>query len=123
LKLRDSIPLTLRGETMSYRKIQVGGVNYEYVTGKTHTKVKTIGVVENVRIGEYSFSGISPCYYNCGCDPYEYRIVLQVRPKHIKCFIEGILKNMKPSDFVIASTPQGLNANKIHLGVDIFPND
>lgn len=37
---------------MSYRNITVDGKNYQYVIGKTHTKIKDIGVFKNTDIGE-----------------------------------------------------------------------
>lgn len=37
---------------MSYRKINVDGKRYEYVIGKTHTKVKGVGVFLNEKIGK-----------------------------------------------------------------------
>jgi hypothetical protein len=36
---------------MSYRKIDVAGREYEYTIGKTHTKIKGIGVFHNEDIG------------------------------------------------------------------------
>ena len=47
---------------MSYRKIEVNGKSYEYVIGKTNTKIKDIGVFLNDRIGE----GIA-YYEQCSC--------------------------------------------------------
>lgn len=35
-----------------YRKITVKGVEYEYVIGKTHTKIKGLGVFPNSDIGK-----------------------------------------------------------------------
>lgn len=37
---------------MSYRKITVDGIQYEYVVGKTHVKIKGIGVWPKEEIGE-----------------------------------------------------------------------
>ena len=36
---------------MSYRKITVDGKQYEYVIGKTHTKIKGLGLFLNTEIG------------------------------------------------------------------------
>lgn len=37
---------------MSYRKIEVDGVQYEYVIGKTHVKIKGVGVYLKEDFGE-----------------------------------------------------------------------
>lgn len=37
---------------MSYRKITVDNKQHEYVTGKTHTRIKGFGVYLNAEIGE-----------------------------------------------------------------------
>lgn len=37
---------------MTYRKIEVVGKVYEYVTGKTHTKIKGLGIYSNADIGD-----------------------------------------------------------------------
>ncbi len=45
---------------MAYRKINVNGTQYEFVVGKSHTKIKKIGVFKNEDIGH----GIPYC---CDC--------------------------------------------------------
>ena len=37
---------------MSYRKIQVDGATYEYVVGRSHVKVKGVGVVPKHEVGQ-----------------------------------------------------------------------
>ena len=36
---------------MTYRNIEIDGVNYKYVIGKSHTKVVNVGIVSNSLIG------------------------------------------------------------------------
>ena len=36
---------------MAYRKIEVKGIKYEYVIGRSNTKIKGIGVFDNAKIG------------------------------------------------------------------------
>lgn len=47
---------------MSYRKIKVDGIQYEYVVGKTHVKIKGIGVWPKEEVGEKTARNCS-----CGC--------------------------------------------------------
>jgi hypothetical protein len=47
---------------MTYRKITVNNVEYEYVIGKTHVKIKGIGVWPKEEVGE-QFARIC----DCGC--------------------------------------------------------
>ena len=86
---------------MSYRKINVDGIEYQYVVGKTHTKIRGFKTVfENSKIGEMQ-------YINCECcgersdniyDMSEkteiekdfYR-TLRVTPKHISDFIKRLV--------------------------------
>lgn len=58
---------------MSYRKITVDGTVHEYTIGKTHTKIKGIGVFKNSDIG-------SPVYNSD---------TVIVAPKHIAKIIKG----------------------------------
>lgn len=37
---------------MSYRKVKIGDVQYEYVVGKTHVKVKGIGAFPKEEVGQ-----------------------------------------------------------------------
>ncbi len=37
---------------MSYRKITVDDKQYEYVIGKTHTKIKGLGLYPNIELGD-----------------------------------------------------------------------
>lgn len=41
---------------MSYRKIVVNDVTYEYTIGFSHTKIKNIGVFKNKEVGEMEFN-------------------------------------------------------------------
>ena len=36
---------------MSYRKLEVDGVTYEYSIGKTHTKIRHVGAFSNTDVG------------------------------------------------------------------------
>jgi hypothetical protein len=38
---------------MGYRVLEIGDRKYEYVIGRSHTKVKGLGAFENSIIGEY----------------------------------------------------------------------
>lgn len=76
---------------MSYRKINIAGKTFEYVIGKSHTKIKGIGVFENVNIGsgvelhcECCGTGLNELY---GEDPSHY--ALAVKPSDIKKCIEN----------------------------------
>lgn len=66
---------------MSYRKITVDGKQYEYVVGKTHTKVKGVGVILNSQIGEYQWN----CRNGAECCGES----LRVQPKDVANFIKG----------------------------------
>ena len=50
---------------MSYRKITVDGNEYEYVVGKSHIKVKGVGVWPKEEVGE-----ITVRKYGCDCGCY-----------------------------------------------------
>lgn len=73
---------------MSYRKITVDGQEYEYTIGRTHVKVKGVGVWPKEEVGE-KFARICEC---CG-EPVdtiysreklsEHDFVLEVHPKHV----------------------------------------
>ena len=84
---------------MSYRKIEVDGTEYQYVIGKTHLKVKGVGVWPKEDIGEITYIRYG-C--DCGCiddehivyTPEEYKAVceeleferevsIRVRPEHV----------------------------------------
>lgn len=52
---------------MGYRKITVDGVEYQYVVGKTHVKVRGMQAVPAEHIGEL-FDNLCPC---CGEPEYE----------------------------------------------------
>lgn len=73
---------------MSYRKLEVNGQTFEYSIGKSHTKIRHVGAYKNEEVGKMVTHGISPCYKNCGCDPYEFYDVLEVRPSDLENFIK-----------------------------------
>lgn len=50
---------------MSYRKIEVDGVVYQFTIGKTHVKVRWLGSWPKKDIGE-----ITVRTYGCGCGCY-----------------------------------------------------
>ena len=76
---------------MSYRKITVDGKEYEYVTGRTHTKIKGVGVWPNDELGTTAY-----VHQYCECcgesmhDLYgsEPRKELEVKPHHIAAKIK-----------------------------------
>lgn len=77
---------------MSYRKLEVNGITYEYSIGKTHTKIRHVGAYKNEEVGKIVKRGISPCFKGCGCDPYEFYDVLEVRPSDLANFIKTKIK-------------------------------
>lgn len=80
---------------MPYRNIEVNGVKYKYVTGKTHTKVVGVGVVLNTDIASTHKQPIKPCGCpECDCDVTEYIDVKRVTPKDVAEYIkeEGVMK-------------------------------
>ena len=69
---------------MAYRKIEVDGKQYEYVVGKTHVKVKGVGVfVKETTFPKYEVEQFCDC---CGeplkalYSTHEYPQHTQVRP-------------------------------------------
>lgn len=65
---------------MSYRKLNVKGIDFEYVIGKSHVKVKGIGAWPKEEVGERY-------WHDCGCgegfdcpDSFEQ---IQVKPRHV----------------------------------------
>jgi uncharacterized protein YacL (UPF0231 family) len=74
---------------MSYRKITVDGKEYEYSIGRTHVKIKGVGVWLKEEVGE-NFAKICGC--GCG-EPVdtiysqekltEHDYTIRVHPKHI----------------------------------------
>jgi hypothetical protein len=74
---------------MSYRKIDVDGVTYQYSVGRTHTKVKGFDAVPNTEIGIVTRQYLKPCgFAGCNCDPYQYTYALRVTPKSIAEYIK-----------------------------------
>lgn len=66
---------------MAYRKIEVDGKSYEYSIGKTHTKVRHVGVWKNEEVGAIRV-------YD---DRHTFRpiVLLQVTPKDLAWFIRS----------------------------------
>jgi hypothetical protein len=60
---------------MGYRKIEVGGKEYEYTIGREFVKIKTIGVFPCSEIGEWAENLDYPDTF------------FEVRPEHIKNLI------------------------------------
>lgn len=86
---------------MSYRKINVDGIQYQYVVGKTHTKIRGFKTVfENSKIGDKQ-------YVDCECCGEAFDLIydmskktesekdfyraLIVTPKHISNVIKGLV--------------------------------
>lgn len=86
---------------MSYRKINVDGIQYQYVVGKTHTKIRGFKTVfENSKIGDKQ-------YMACECcgEPFDaiydmskktesekdYYRTIRVTPKNISNVIKGLV--------------------------------
>jgi len=73
---------------MSYRNITVDGIKYQYTVGKTHVKIKGLGVWPKGEIGEL-FANLCEC---CG-DPLDtiysseklsdHDYTRRVNPKHV----------------------------------------
>ena len=67
---------------MSYRKITVDDVEYEYVVGRTHLKVKGLDAILREEVGERNYihtdNGIEYTY--------------SVKPSHVKSFIKHYRK-------------------------------
>jgi len=86
------ISQTSKGNTMTYRTIEVNNKVYEYTTGKTHTKIKGVGVFLNETIGSMHEYDV---YCDCCGEPEStlyntpMRSKLAVKPADIK---EMILK-------------------------------
>ena len=74
---------------MGYRKIVVCGQEYEYVIGKSHTKIKGIGVYLNSNIGKRV---VVAQYCECCGEP-----MASLYPNH---HIDPIKLSVTPSDIV-----------------------
>lgn len=50
---------------MSYRKINVDGIEYSYIVGKVDTKIKTLGIFSNHSFGyviDYDTTQVQPSH-------------------------------------------------------------
>jgi len=103
---------------MSYRKLTISDVVYEYAVGRTHTKVKSFGVIKNIDIGEYYWYPHKPCgYAGCHCDPFQYSLNLRVSPKNVASYISS-----KTSGVMLqkaATIPEGFILDRIYNVADI----
>jgi len=68
---------------MSYRKIEVDGKTYEYTVGRTHLKVKGVGVIEREKIG---YSRNIPC--ECCGEPTKAKYEGVISPKVVQKYIQ-----------------------------------
>jgi len=75
----ESRNLFHKGKHMSYRKITVNGKSYEYVIGKTNTKIKGIGIFVNEKIAE----GIA-YYEECSCAAEGYENCYEGDPEYLR---------------------------------------
>lgn len=99
---------------MSYRNLTVDGVNYQYVIGKTHTKVKGVGVIENDKIHTFKWRFINPCgSKECSCESYEKRLIAVITPKCVAEYIEQKIAYPKHV-FTIVNPPDGLKVNGVY---------
>ena len=95
---------------MSYRKITVNGQEYQYVIGKTHVKIKGLGVWSKAEIGKKVV--IAP-WCDCGCyettttvwsdsefaqfaqeNGFEKQFHLQVKPEDIALKIKEVIMSL-----------------------------
>jgi hypothetical protein len=84
---------------MTYRKIKVNDLSYEYVVGKSHTKIKGLGTFSNSAIGQ-QFDIM--CHCGCGmslAEAYGHKdknwTVVGVTPANIKDTILKLLEGLK----------------------------
>jgi hypothetical protein len=70
---------------MSYRNINVDGIAYKYVVGKTHVKIRGMNAVAKQKIGIYEDS-LCDC---CGMQLHEDDVALRVFPSHIASYIRS----------------------------------
>lgn len=79
---------------MSYRKITVDGKKFDYVIGRTHTKVRGLQAVPNEKIGEFvKIDDLCECCGTPMSELYPYlplREMLTVQPKHVAQWIKSV---------------------------------
>lgn len=69
---------------MSYRKIEVNGKTYEYTVGKTHLKIRGLGVIDKQSIG-------TKIQEKCECcgEPNGHYHTGVITPKIVREYIES----------------------------------
>jgi len=100
---------------MPYRKIKIANVEYQYIIGRTHTKVRGLNAISNNRIGQYVWQKRR----NWCQDDYEYALRLRVTPKNIVNFI----KRSDAGDMFLdtINPPKGFDIGKIYQRDDVPP--
>lgn len=73
---------------MSYRKIEVDGVEYQYTIGKTHVKVRGLGVWSKEDIGDSVAKQCECCgesleHLHGRENLLEHEFQIRVRPRHV----------------------------------------
>lgn len=72
---------------MGYRNINVNGQDYQYVIGRTHTKIKGLGAYRNEDIGQIQ----TYVMYNDITDEFEtHEDGVIVRPSDVAFMIKGL---------------------------------
>ena len=72
---------------MGYRNINVNGQDYQYVIGRTHTKIKGLGAYRNEDVGQIQ----TYMMYNDITDEFEtHEDGVIVRPSDVAFMIKGL---------------------------------
>ena len=72
---------------MGYRNINVNGQDYQYVIGRTHTKIKGLGAYRNEDVGQIQ----KYVMYNDITDEFEtHEDGVIVRPSDVALMIKGL---------------------------------
>ena len=72
---------------MGYRNINVNGQDYQYVIGRTHTKIKGLGAYRNEDVGQIQ----TYMMYNDITDEFEtHENGVIVRPSDVAFMIKGL---------------------------------
>jgi len=96
---------------MSYRKIEINGVAYQYVVGRTHTKVKGLNAIPNNRIGQYVWHITSQRDMGSG-DDRDRSLILRVTPKDIANFI--VRSGAGDLFLDVINPPEGFDVGKFY---------
>ena len=110
---------------MAYRKLKIENKTYEYVIGKSHTKVKGVGATENSKICSFEFHALTPCRDEaCNCEPWEYVLLSHVRPSDIKIFIEDVVDcGATVRGYKDSIPPKGFETGKTYSVEEAFPTN